>query len=159
MPIENDIGKRIEIGESVCLIAPSLELEVSVSAVQKDAKILRGAIGQATAVRITGGRQVQGVIETVDPKGSDYLSEPLLSANYSGPIQVEFNSDSRESSEFRLVSPRFRVRVRLEDSANAVPGQMAWIPIPVERMSLFTAISQWIEDRWRSLKQTTVQSS
>lgn len=158
IPIENDIGKKVEVGESICMIAPSLDLEVSVSASQKDAKMLRGAIGQATAVRISGGPQIQGVIEAVDPKGSDYLSEPLLSANYSGPIQVEFNSDDRESSEFRLVSPRFQVRVRLKDSANVVPGQMAWIPIPGERMSLFTAVSHWLEDRWRSLKQTTFQS-
>ncbi|MBX3423808.1 MAG: HlyD family efflux transporter periplasmic adaptor subunit [Pirellulaceae bacterium] len=154
IPIQHILGHAISIGQTVCLIAPSQELEAVISVDQRHVPRLQQAIGKPLSVSTTNGVNTMGIVEKVDPKGSDYLTEPLLAASYSGPIPVEFTQDAKQQSQLRMLSPRFSVKIKLPSGSGLRPGQMVWIRIPGKSASLMSAIYNWGENRWMTLKRS-----
>ncbi|MEZ6136965.1 MAG: HlyD family efflux transporter periplasmic adaptor subunit [Pirellulaceae bacterium] len=155
--LQRQLGKFIEPGAPLCTIAEPASIEVNVSASQNEVDHLRSLIGQPVHLRCTDGSTFPGIVEHVDPRGSDLLQEPLLAALYDGPIAVTLESDAGEDV-LRLPTPRFNVRIRVEDNfvgQRLSPGQMAWVRVPGQNASLWDAVARWIEKKWAAIEQSS----
>jgi len=158
--LHRQLGKYFPIGEPMCLIADPHAIEVSVSASQDDVERIRAHQGDSVRLRLAGGSRLEGVVEHVEPRGSDRLHEPLLAAIYGGPITVELEKNPENGESLKLLSPRFVVRVRLEGAAESLPpGQMAWLRIPGHSANLWDALGRWLQRKWQQTEQQAQPSS
>ena len=104
-------------------------------------------------MNVVGASKRLGTIEKVELKGSAYLSDPLLAGVYNGPIPVEMSGENKgDGKQWKLLSPRFDVHVRLPESEGYVPGQMVWARVPGDSSSIAGVIGLWLKSKWDSLK-------
>jgi putative peptide zinc metalloprotease protein len=154
------LGSFCSAGKPLGMIAQPLEIEIQVSAGQSDAECIRKNLGQKITVICGEGSYVSGVIEAIEPRGSDVLDQPLLAAVYGGPINVVLESSESQKDTLRLPTPRFQVRIRLDSqtSAELTPGQMAWIRIPGHHANLWDVFGRWFEKKWVEIEQSAEQA-
>ena len=153
LSVDHSLGQKIGVGAPICMIATSDGLEAKISASQRDLEAFRQAVGQSVAVNVVGASKRLGTVEKVELKGSAYLSDPLLAGVYNGPIPVEMSGENKgDGKQWKLLSPRFDVHVRLPESEGYVPGQMVWARVPGDSSSIAGVIGLWLKSKWDSLK-------
>jgi multidrug resistance efflux pump len=152
LSVNNCIGKKVDSGESICMLAQSRELEAKVSASQRDFEPFHNSIGQPVLIQCVGLAQQLGTIGKVDPKGSLYLSDPLLAGCYNGPIPVELESSPSSSTKWKLSAPRFDIHIRIPTDSALVPGQLVWVKVPGQSTGILGVVSSWLKNQWNSLR-------
>jgi multidrug efflux pump subunit AcrA (membrane-fusion protein) len=152
--LNRQLGRYFNPGQPLMMIAQPNELEIKLSASQKDHQSLRSREGQQVRITSFGNRQYSGVIEKIDWRGSDKLDEPALAATYGGPITVEIGSKSTDQDGLKLPSPRFEVRVKMDKltSKHLVPGQLAWARVPNSSSNVLSLLQRWISKKWEATK-------
>ncbi len=152
--LDRQIGRFFKSGEPLVMIAQPHELEIKLSASQQEHQSLRSSQGQSVRIVSSGNRKYDGVIEKIDWRGSDKLDEPALAATYGGPIAVEIGSKSTDQGGFKLPSPRFEVRVKMDPSTSSylVPGQLAWARLPSSSSNLLSLLNRWVSKKWDATK-------
>lgn len=152
--LKRQIGRHFKPGEPLVMIAQPNDLAINLSVSQQDHAALKNCNGRSVQITGSGNCKYVGVIDEIDWRGSDILTEPSLAARYGGPITVEISANETDKGGFKLPSPRFEVRVRMspETSKSLVPGQLAWARIPDSSTSLFGLFQRWMNKKWENAK-------
>ncbi len=157
--VQNDlirsVGLFVSAGAPLAMIAQPEHYELVASVDQHDVETMRAAVGQRIEARVHGGPAFEGVIEKVEPRASDTLSEPTLAAVYGGPIAVQMEKSQDGQELLKTSKPRFEMKVSLESSlaAKLIPGQMVWIKLPGHRATLLDALHRWASEKWNTILQ------
>ncbi|MCA9126399.1 MAG: HlyD family efflux transporter periplasmic adaptor subunit [Planctomycetales bacterium] len=162
--VAGETGRFLDEGTPLCVLADKSNLEINASATQRDAEVMRSAIGQPVFVWQSGAAKVLGTLQGVDPRGSDALSHPSLAATYGGTIPVQ-TEVTNEREQLQLTNPRFDVSVRFgadqADAANRwlVSGQRVWVRLPNKQQNLLQGVYYWAAAKLQSLHEQSKQNS
>ncbi len=152
--LKRQIGRNFKPGEPLTMITQPDELEIKLSASQQDHRSLKNSKGRGVQISSSGRNHYFGVIDEIDWRGSDILDEPALAATYGGPITVDIASKANEKEGLKLPSPRFKVRIKMDEgtSKRLVPGQLAWARMPDSSSNLFGLVQRWMKKKWDAAK-------
>ena len=152
--LKRQLGRHFKPGEPLTMIAQPDMLEIKLSASQADHLSLRNSEGRTVRITSSANKSYSGSVEKVDMRGSDKLSEPSLAATYGGPITVAIGSKQTDDGGFKLPTPRFEVRIKIDanDSPGLVPGQLAWARIPDSATSVIGLFQRWLSKKWEDTK-------
>jgi putative peptide zinc metalloprotease protein len=113
------MGTYVEEGQELLAVGREEHKELIVSIHQDHIDDVGHGIGQKVRLRIGGLNSTQGQLLRIDPRASEILPHPALSALEGGPLAVtEATGQELEDSEVRLVEPRFKGVVRLSQDAS-----------------------------------------
>lgn len=153
LPVQREIGRQISQGELICVLADTEQLDVKISLAQRDLYKAQKIIGKPASGRLVTGVKLTGKMDSVDPKGSKYLMEPLLAACYAGPLCiVNSTPGTGKDNSFQLLQPRFDAKLELPATEGFAPGQMAWVRLSEQRQSIGSAALDWFAQRWQTLQ-------
>ena len=152
--LQRQLGRHFKPGEPLTMIAQPDQLEIKLSASQADHLSMRNSEGRTVRVTSSANKAYSGCVEKIDMRGSDRLAEPSLAATYGGPITVAIGSKQSDEGGFKLPTPRFEVRIKMDanNSAGLVPGQLAWARIPDSATSVFGLLQRWVSKKWDDAK-------
>lgn len=153
--LSQQVGLFLKAGEPLAMLASPGQLQVIASVSQLAVERWRAATGQPLVAHIDAQRQAHCVLEKVEPRASDVLSEPLLAAIYGGPLSVSPQRSSSGDEELKLLVPRFEARLRVLSSnvPAAVPGQLVWLQWPGQPATLLDLLGGWWRHQWQQLVQ------
>ncbi len=152
--LNRQLGRHFKPGEPLTMIAQPDKLEIKLSASQADHQSMRNCEGRMVRITSSANKRYSGSVEMVDMRGSDKLSEPSLAATYGGPITVALGSKQTDEGGFKLPTPRFEVRIKMDanDAPGLVTGQLAWARIPDSATSIFGLFQRWVSKKWDNAK-------
>ena len=134
------MGRFVREGDELIRLSGAGTKEVIAAAHQDQIEAVRGC--QDRLVHISNARlhQFDSILQAVEPRASNQLPDPALSALRGGPLQVRTaNGDHMREDSVRLVEPHFIVRapVRGQDEANLMTGSRVRLLLGYRRLSLW----------------------
>lgn len=153
--LNSKLGMFLKAGEPLAMVARPGDYEIVGSIGQHDATRMRSAVGGSLTAHVSGGVHVVGLLEQVEPRASDQLQQPLLAANYGGPIAVRSVQSASGSEELKFPLPRFDCRLRLQPelAQQLIPGQLVALHMPGRSATLLDAFSRWCKHKWLQIQR------
>jgi hypothetical protein len=76
-----------------------------------------------------------------------------MAAIYGGPIPVAMTKDEQGAQSLELPQPRFAIHASMDASLSShwKPGQIVWVSIPSERLSIGNWLRRWFFDWWEDV--------
>ena len=148
------VGSYVREGDSLLHVAEPSEKELLAVVHQQDVAEIRQEIGTVVPIRLAHFARIQGVIERIEPRATDRLPAPALSALEGGPLAVRSsNQQDQEAGEqdaVRLIDPHFPLRIRLdrEIAAEVAAGMRTQVAIGYRTDPLAKRLKTAIRRMW-----------
>jgi putative peptide zinc metalloprotease protein len=117
-------GRYVREGDSLLTIAEPSEKELLAIVHQNEVAEIREELGTMVPIRLAHFKQIKGKVERIDPRATNRLAAPALSALEGGTLAVRSASENEEDSSgtddpVRLIEPHFPVHIQLESAVAA----------------------------------------
>ncbi|WP_197231425.1 efflux RND transporter periplasmic adaptor subunit [Novipirellula artificiosorum] len=125
--LRESVGTYVREGDELLVLARADEKEVVAMVGQTQMEQARPTIGSTLSVHLADRSKQPGFLDQVDPRATDRLIYPSLSATESGPLAVRGQSEDASENDLpvRLLEPHFTARVTLpKRSAESIPAGM-----------------------------------
>lgn len=154
-------GSFVQEGDELVSIGEETNKKIELSIAQEDVEFFREHVGSTVKaiLRSPGHDAIECTLVRVEPRGSQALSHPALSASADGPVAVQraqadsSNSAEHSQQEWEYVEPRFVgvAELSAEQSTKLRAGQTATVRLDSSRGTmgqfLYRTISRWVRTR------------
>lgn len=158
--LPRSLGLFLRAGEPLALVVQPGHFDVVASVSQDEVEAMRAAQGTAVRVSVEGVPQFEATLESVEPRASVFLQEPMLAANYGGPLPVQLQRDANGKEELKFLAPRFEMRARVPDHHPTLakdfflaPGQLASLRLPTQSARLWQMLYRLCQRKWNDLSE------
>lgn len=148
-------GSFVREGDTLLTIARPHEKELLAVIHQNEVAEVREELDANVPVRLAHFAKTTGTLQRIDPRATNRLPAPTLSAVNGGPLAVRAATDdesnsTNEEDQVRLIEPHFPVRIQLTDSvATQIPaGMRTQVAIGYRTDPLATRLTALIRRAW-----------
>ena len=153
--LSQSIGTYKREGDTLLTIAVPSEKEMLAVVDQQDIAVVRNEVGATVPIRLAHFEKIAGKVERIDPRASDRLPAPPLSAVEGGPLAVraddtDDDDDGDDEDRVRLIQPHFAVRVQLDrqTAARVAAGMRTRVAIGYRNDPLAARLKTMIRRMW-----------
>ena len=161
--LNHRLGTYVREGDALMTIAGPAEKELVAAVHQERIEEARACVGKTISVRTAGFRKFSGRLERVDPRATNRLPSPALSALEGGSLSVRESSSeesAQDDSAVRLLEPHFAARITLdnETAAQMEAGLRVDTFLGYRRDPIATRVAQAVRRLWHQAKDESTAS-